>query len=262
MKNRIHFCNQEQLSEIDGYMQLGMEEEALDLIRGALGKRQISGEEFYICVFALLQSEHPQSFKRIVEHAYGQLSEPTDDQVHSAMLNYYFSVGEAARAFEFFPHRPTKFFDAWTMMQVCLELERLDEAKKVARYCSGLLATADDDFTRASMIDALAAYYLRTGDLESSLKLWRKAPAEPAFQRQRLCGIAKAHLLQALEAAKAGLAALAGQNWSDPSSEIQLQGNAATPISDAERELEGLQDGIKRLIPEMVEANEPRARTH
>ena len=72
----------------------------------------------------------------------------------------------------------------------------------------------------------------------------------------------KAHLLQALEAAKAGLAALAGQKWSDLSSEIRLPGNAATPISDAERELKDLQDGIKRLIPEMVEANQARARAH
>jgi hypothetical protein len=110
------------------------------------------------------------------------------------------------------------------------------------------------------MIDALAAFYLRTGDFESSLKLWRKAPAEPVFQRQRLCGIAKAHLLQALEAAEAGLAALTGQNWSDPGSELRMQGNAATPISDAERELEDLQDAIKRLIPEIVEANQARAR--
>ena len=58
------------------------------------------------------------------------------------------------------------------------------------------------------------------------------------------------------------LAALAGQNWSDPSSEIRLPGNAATPISDAERGLEDLQDGIKRLVPEMVEANQARARAH
>jgi hypothetical protein len=262
MKNRIHFCNQEHLSEIDGYTELGMQEEALSMIRATFDKHEISEEEFHTCVFALLQSERLETWKNLVKTAYRRLSKPVNDQVRSAMLNYHFSVGEAARALKFFPHCPTKFFDAWTMMQVCLELGRLDEADKVARYCSGFLATADDDFARASMIDALAAYYLRTGDLESSLKLWRKAPAEPAFQRQRLCGIAKAHLLQALEAAKAGLAALAGQNWSDPSSEIQLQGNAATPISDAERELEGLQDGIKRLIPEMVEANEARARTH
>ena len=177
------------------------------------------------------------------------------------MLNYYFSVGEAARAFEFFPHCPTKFFDAWTMMQVCLELGRLDEAKKVARHCSGFLATTDDDFTKASMADALADYYLRIGNSESALKFWREAPAEPAFQRQRLCGIVKAHLLQALETAKAGLAALGEQNWSDPN-DIQLRGNAATPISDTERELENLQGAIKRLIPEIVEANQPRARAH
>src|SRR4029077_288178 len=138
-------------------------------------------------------------------------------------------------------------FDAWTMMQVCLELGRLDEAKKVARYCSGLLATADDDFTRASMADALASYCLWIGDPESALKLWREAPAEPTFQRQRLYGIVKAHLLQALEAAKAGLATFAGQKWSALGSEIRLPGNGETIISDAERELEGLQDGIKRL---------------
>jgi hypothetical protein len=112
------------------------------------------------------------------------------------------------------------------------------------------------------MIHALAAYYLRTGAPESALKLWGEAPAEPVFQRQRLCGIAKAHLLQALEAAKAALVTLAGQKWSDLGSEIRLPGNAATPISDTERELEDLQDGITRLIPEMVAANEARARTH
>ena len=64
------------------------------------------------------------------------------------------------------------------------------------------------------------------------------------------------------KAAKAGLVTLARQNGSDPSSEIRLPGNAATPISDAERELEGLQDGIKRLVPEMVEANQVRSRAH
>jgi tetratricopeptide (TPR) repeat protein len=262
MKNRIHFCNQEHLSEIDGYMELGMEEEALSIIRATFDKHEISEEEFHTCVFALLQSQRLEAWKNLVKIAYRRLSNPVNDQVRSAMLNYYFSVGEAVRAFEFFPHRPTKFFDAWTMMQVCLELGRLDEAKKVARYCSSLLATADDDFTRASMADALASYCLWIGDPESALKLWREAPAEPTFQRQRFCGIVKAQLLQALQAAKAGLVTLARQNGSDPSSEIRLPGNAATPISDAERELKDLQDGIKRLVPEMVEANQARARGH
>jgi tetratricopeptide (TPR) repeat protein len=262
MKNRIHFCNQEHLSEIDGYLELGMEEEALNLIRATFDKHEISEQEFHTCVFPLLQSERLETWKNLVKSTYRRLSKPVNDQVRSAMLNYYFSVGEAVRAFEFFPRRPTKFFDAWTMMQVCLELGRLDEAKKVARYCSGFLATTDDNFTKASMSDALAAYHLRTGDFESALKIWREAPAEPAFQRQKLCGIARAHLLQALEAAKTGLVTLAGKKWSDPSSEIRLQGNAPTLISDAERELEDLRNAIKRLIPEMVEADQAHARAH
>jgi len=260
MKTRTQPRVEQQLSEIDGYLELGMQQEALALVRATLSKEQISAEEFNACVFALLQSEHPEPWKPAVETAYGRLRKPVADEVRSAMLNYYFSIRKPAKAFGFFPRRATKFFDAWSMMQVCLELGRLEEAKRIAQLCSNFLSTAKDDFTKASMIDALAAYHLRTGDPESALKIWREAPAEPAFQRQRLCGIAKAHLLQALEAAKAGLAALTGQNWSDPSSEIRMQGNAATPISDAERELEDLQDGIKRLMPEMVAANQADAR--
>src|SRR3954451_5992214 len=181
MQNRSHFCNQEHVSEIDGYMELAMEEEALSVIRATFDKHEISEEEFHTCVFALLQSQRLETWKNLVKTAYRRLSKPVNDQVRSAMLNYYFSIGEAAKAFEFFPHRPTKFFDAWTMMQVCLELGRLDEAKKVARHCSGFLATTDDDFTKASMIDAVAAYHLRTGDPESALKLWEEAPAEPVL---------------------------------------------------------------------------------
>ena len=63
MKNRIHFCNQEHLSEIDGYMELGMQEEALSMIRATFDKHEISEEEFHSCVFALLQSERLETWK-------------------------------------------------------------------------------------------------------------------------------------------------------------------------------------------------------
>ena len=105
MKNRIHFCNQGHLSEIDGYMELGMEEEARRIIRATFDKHEISEEEFHACVFALLQSERLETWKNLVKTAYRRLSKPVNDQVRSAMLNYYFSVGQAAR--ECGPHRAT-----------------------------------------------------------------------------------------------------------------------------------------------------------
>ena len=137
-------------------------------------------------------------------------------------------------------------------MQVCLELGRLDEAKKVARYCSGLLATADDDFTRASMADALAAYY---GESEQALKLWNEAPTEPAFQRQRLTGIVKTRLVQALEAAKVGLATIAeAKDDANLSIEPPLSNNTSALMSDTDRELKDWVRAIERLI---AEANQP-----
>src|SRR4051812_43097946 len=186
MRTQTDRCDHEQINEIDGYVELGMQAEALELIRETLAREEISCDEFHTCVFSLLQTERPEPWKEEVENAYRRLSKPVSDQVRSAMLNYYFSVGEPAKAFQFFPRRSTRFFDAWTMMQVCLELNRMDEAKKIARYSLGVLGSAKDDFTRASMADAVATYYLRMGEYESAIKLWKEAPAEATFQRQRL----------------------------------------------------------------------------
>jgi hypothetical protein len=60
MKTRTEPRIEQQLNEIDGYLELGMQEEALALVHATLGKEQISAEEFNACVFALLQSEHPE----------------------------------------------------------------------------------------------------------------------------------------------------------------------------------------------------------
>ena len=67
MKNRSHFCNQEHRNEIDGYTELGMEEEALSMIRATFDKHEISEEEFHTCVFALLQSERLETWKNLVK---------------------------------------------------------------------------------------------------------------------------------------------------------------------------------------------------
>jgi tetratricopeptide (TPR) repeat protein len=261
MKNRSHFCDEEQLNEIGGYLDLGMEEEALSLIGDTLAKKQISPDEFNNCVFALLQVHDPKPWTRAIEAAYDRLQKPLKDEIRANMVNYYFSVGDSEKAFEFFPTGGRiRFFDFWVMMQVCLELGHLDEAKKIAQHCRRVLAAAEEDFTKASMIDALAAYYLRIGDCESALKLWSEAPTEAAFQRQRLTGIIKARLLQALQAAKAGLAAVAAsQQDPDLSTEIPLPGNTATLMSDTERELKYLQHALEKLVPETAEPNRVRA---
>jgi len=263
MKTRHHVRDGQEISEIDGYLELGMEEEALTVIRATFEKEDISNEEFHTCVFALLQSQQPEPWKRTVESAYRQLQASgsrghraaatirgsADDRVRSAMLNYYFSINEPEKAFAFFPRRSTRFFDAWTMMQVCLELDKLGEAKKLARYVRGVLASADDDFTKASMADALAAYYTRIGDYDSAIDVWENAPHEQPFERQRLAGIVKARLLQALQAAKSGLATIAEAKLKDDLSiQIELPGNTAALYEQTERELKNLEGGIAAVL--------------
>jgi hypothetical protein len=99
------------------------------------------------------------------------------------------------------------------------------------------------------MVDALTAYHMRIGEWESALELWRKAPAEPAYERQRLCGMVKVHLHRALQTAKEGLTRLAvDQLQVDLGSEVQSPGNTASLLNDAERELRELNEAIQRLV--------------
>src|ERR1700731_2402250 len=122
MKNRRHFCDEEQLSEIDGYLELGMEEEALSVVGGTLAKKPILGEDFNACVFALLQVRHPERWRKNVEAAYARLQRPVGDAIRVNMVNFYFVIGDSKSAFAFFPSGGRlRFFDFWVMMQVSLE---------------------------------------------------------------------------------------------------------------------------------------------
>jgi hypothetical protein len=239
--------------EIDGYLELGMAGEALDRVGETLSRPQLTPDEFQGCVFALLQNDGIEEWQKQVELAYRRLTDRSDDRVRSAMLNFYFSINESNKAFLFFPRKSTKFFDAWTMMQVCLDLGRLDEAKKVARYCRGNLASAKDDFTRASMIDALGAYHLRMGEFEPALALWSEAPVEPAFHRQMVKGVVKARLMQALQAAKLGLAtAELMKDEASSETELRLAGNTTHAIgAEAVNELAELTSKIGRFLGEV-----------
>jgi len=240
------------IDEIDGYLELGMADEALDRVRETLSKPGITPDEFQGCVFALLQSDGLERWRKQVETAYRGLTDRSDDRVRSAMLNFYFSLNESNKAFLFFPKKSTKFFDAWTMMQVCLDLGRLDEAKKVARYCRGNLASAKDDFTQASMIDALAAYHMRMSEFEAALTLWSEAPVEPAFHRQMVRGVVKARLMQALQAAKVGhgMAKLMKEQ-ANFETEMQLPGITQAIGAEAVTELNALLDKVEKFVGEV-----------
>ena len=237
------------IDEIDGYIELGMQEEALAQVHVTLNRNFITPEEFNSCVFALLQTDQPESWKRTVENAHSRLKTPGDDKVRSAMLNYYFTIGESKVAWKFFPRHWTKFFDAWVMMQVSLELGRLNQAKAVAQTCSDILAAAQDDFTKSSMIDALTSYHVRLCNWDVALKLWEEAPDEPCFQRQRLTGIVKIHLARALEAAKDGLTKVAADRIDlEIGNEVPLPGNRAEVLDQTERELKELEGAIDKIM--------------
>src|SRR3954463_699072 len=76
MRTQIDRCEDQELNEIDGYLELGMEGEALKQIRVILAQAEISCDEFCTCVFALLQSERPEPRKEEVENAFRRLDKP------------------------------------------------------------------------------------------------------------------------------------------------------------------------------------------
>ena len=98
------------------------------------------------------------------------------------------------------------------------------------------------------MADALAAYHLRIGDCGQALDLWNNAPSEPAFHRQKLTGIVRARLIQALDAAKSGMTIANSLRKEAEMEDGALSEHTAATASDTERELLELQTRIEQLM--------------
>jgi tetratricopeptide (TPR) repeat protein len=180
--------------EIDGYLELGLVNEALKLAREIISRAKITAIGFNSALSAILQAPRVKQWRQIVETSYNRLSRKDQGATRSNMLAFYLSIDDSDSAARHFPSLKTaNHGDLFLMMSTLLDLDRLDEARGVARQCERVLEECQTPFEQSSLIEALARYHARIGEWNTALELWEHAPLDQPFNQDALTRIVEIH---------------------------------------------------------------------
>ena len=109
-------------AEISGYVDLGLEREALRLVRKVLAQRRILPEEFAEAVRTIGTFSDFEKWKPQLEAAYNRQSRKFKREVRSLMVEMYGSMGEWESATQFLSVRkPSSAGEIFFRMEALLE---------------------------------------------------------------------------------------------------------------------------------------------
>src|SRR6266567_2057377 len=239
-------------AEIRGYADIGMKKEALRAAHGVLAKRRIRPEEFAEAHRAIGVFSDFEKWKSQLEAACNRQSRKFKQEVRPYMVELYGSLGEWETALKFLSVRePSGAIEIFFGMEALLELDNLQDAKKLAVECSKAFESATDAFEQSLLLTALARYYSRVRRWYAATNAWEHMPLEQPFRRDALSGIVKIHLARALRAIDRGLKALSElKDNPDSENQLSLPGNDLALTAQAEKELLRFKRGIEKVLPE------------
>lgn len=251
MSKRIQACE----GEIDGYLELGLVDEALKLAREILSRAKIVAEDFNGAMSAVLQAPRVNQWRQIVEAGYNKLSRKDQRAMRSAMLGFYFSIHDLDGAARHFPSlKAANHGDLFFMMSTLLDMDRLKEAQHVARKCRRALEECRTPFEQSLLIEALAVYHARIGQWDTALELWQHAPLDQPFNQEAITGVVLIHAARALVYAREGLE-IVEKVKQTPTGELQipLLGNEAAILGGTENALRKLEHALRKVVPAEVQ---------
>ena len=241
-------------AEMRGYIELGMQHEALQLARRFLKRDPLEPEAFNAALDGLLS--HCDRMKRwapVVESAYARLSKRGQLQVRPATLAFWYSLKEFEKAAAFIPKRLDGSVEAQDVafgIDVLLNLNRLGEARIWVRKVSRSSNLACNEWQGGLLQSVLAECYARDGDWERAIQLLEPLRTHRAIAESAIPEIVELRLAQALQAVNEGFAALREMAANpDPELAVTLPGNEDSVWKKAETELRHIGKILERVLP-------------
>jgi len=240
--------------EMRGYIELGMQHEALHLARRFLKRDPLEPEAFNAALDGLLS--HCDRLKRwapMVESAYTRLSKRGQLLVRSAALGFWYSLNEFEKAAAFIPKRLDGSVDAQDVafgIEVLLNLNRLREARVWVRKTIRSSTLACNEWQGGLLQSVLAEFYARDRDWERAIQLLEPLRTHRAIADSAILGIVELRLAEALQALNEGFAALREMAANpDPELAVTLPGNEDSVWKKAETELRHIGKILERVLP-------------
>jgi hypothetical protein len=150
------------LDEVNGFLDLGLFEDAMAAARELLQRRRINAEEFDACVNAILSCAPDLApWRELIEGAYGRLTRNARPRCAHLMLWFHATQEDHERAAPFIPGKfsgPFAFVNLLFAMSTYLGLKRLDKAQRLLPRCQRAARVAGNPEMRLMLGDVLEAY--------------------------------------------------------------------------------------------------------
>jgi tetratricopeptide (TPR) repeat protein len=240
------------ITELDGYYEMGMAREALQLARQLLKYRPVHQAAFQHALWTILvHADRCRTWKRLVEAAYGQLSSRGKKIARLAMLRFYNSMWDYESASRFLPKHPQQVDEVVFSMWTLLGLKKTDRARPLCRKCLKFLRQPQHRFDFSMLVDALADYYAQIGDLSAAEAYWRLAPPEEPFFESAARGLVKIQAVRGHSYVSVGRVTLqkAYVESEQGPLDVILPGNEKSRLANAVKDLQKYSVALTRIVP-------------
>lgn len=230
-----------EISELDGFIDLGLKKEALALARSHL-KRRPKPDLFFACLNAILTlADNAPRWRGLVEAAYADLSLRGRRKVRFLMLSFYYSMGDYEAAYAFIPRRfggAVGPVDVSFAVETLLSLGKMDEAGHVVCRAVKMVPSMEDPDGRAMLMNCIVTYLSEVGEWDRAIPFWETLQDDRLMAESAIFGLIGAHLRRAVKAIASGRAALERlRKDPDPHLETCIPGNDARRWRRAEKTL-------------------------
>jgi hypothetical protein len=240
-----------QILELQGYQEIGMQKQALQLARRLLTRYTTISAAVSEALWAVLvHANGLKRWRRLVERAYGCLPRREQRKVRAQMLGFYVSVEDWKAAESLLSQKPVAAQELMLAMWTFLNLHKLEDAARIERNCRRRLQIAHDPFERSTLIEALASYHAQIGELASAEEFWVSAPPEQPLFENAASGLVQIHAMRARYHVAAGVLALEHAGTGQPELELSLPGIHKSLASNTNEKLLKYDAALRRVLPD------------
>jgi hypothetical protein len=238
------------ISELSGYMDLGMHRKAVPLAIKILKKGKLTADEFDEAIDVLVCS-HPKLSKCIplVLGAYQRLNMRSRKTARHSMLSFYYHLSDYPKALLFVSRNPNTAFEFVYSLETYMELELEDDAIRLASRGRRIIKKCKDALEQGAVLSALATFFTRQGDFDKAIMLWQLLPNDISLGFDKFESIVKLNVAKSIQAIQNGLRELQLLEMEgDPQFEIAYPGLHQRLIQNIRKQLHTFSKSLEGVI--------------
>ena len=238
--------------ELDGYLDMGMAAEGLEVAEKLLALPKVSVIDLeYALSAVMMMADEPRGWGTKFAAAFRRMPAKTKQLARITMFSMYAAIGEYEKAESFLTVKDIESpRDLALAMDTLLALGKLKDAASVGRQCSVLLNGRMDPLEASHLLRAMASYFERSGEWEAALRAWEMVPAGGPLSESALISKVEIHLARAFTAAREGISSLAPKAALPDAHSLSFLGQSRLRVDGAVRELKKFARVIEKLLPE------------